>query len=99
MIDFPGRSLNTEKDDLVMANRRALAALKKLEDDRVKLDERPKEQETNAATELGRILLGSGMEAFAPKTLRLIAKTLGKMSEIEVLTRLGVEVGRGTMKS
>lgn len=69
----------------------ALAALRKLEAEQVKLDAKQQELETRAATELGRMLLGSGVEAFSPKSLKQIGIALGKMGENQALVRLGVE--------
>ena len=46
----------------------ALAALKKLESERAKLDTKQQELETKAAIELGRILLGTGVETFSAKS-------------------------------
>ncbi|HEY9092128.1 DUF6437 family protein [Parasphingorhabdus sp.] len=72
----------------------ALAALKKLETERAKLDTKQQELETRAATELGRMLLGSGVEAFSPKSLKQIGAALGKMGEEQVLIKL--EIGSST---
>jgi len=68
----------------------ALAALKKLESDRAKLDTKQQELETKAATELGRMFLGSGIEAFSAKSLKLIGTALGKMDEEQALAALKV---------
>jgi|TARA_R110000850_G_scaffold14619_2_gene46434 hypothetical protein len=68
----------------------ALAALKKLESERAKLDTRQKELETRAATELGRMFLGSGFEAFSAKSLKQIGRALGKMTEEQALAALRI---------
>ena len=68
----------------------ALAALKKLENERAKLDTKQKELETRAATELGRMFLGSGIEAFSAKSLKRIGAALGKMTEEQALAALKI---------
>jgi hypothetical protein len=68
----------------------ALAALKKLESERAKLDTKQQELETKAATELGRMLLGSGIEAFSSKSLKLIGTALGQMNEEQALATLKI---------
>lgn len=68
----------------------ALAALKKLESERAKLDTKQQELETKAATELGLILLGSGIEAFSVKSLKSIGTALGKMTEEQALAALKI---------
>ena len=65
-----------------------IAALKKLEAEREKLDQKQRELEAKAATELGRTLLGSGVESFTSKSLKRIAMTLGKMGEERALAQL-----------
>ena len=68
----------------------ALAALKKLESERAKLDTKQQELETKAAIELGRILLGTGVETFSAKSLKLIGTALGKMDEEQALAALKI---------
>ena len=68
----------------------ALAALKKLESERAKLDTKQQELETKAATELGRMFLGSGIEAFSAKSLKLIGTALGKMTGEQALATLKI---------
>ena len=70
------------------SKRSAVAALQKLEADRLALDERQKELEEQAARELGRVILGSGLETFSKKGLARVASELGKLGEEEALTRL-----------
>ena len=72
------------------ARKSALAALKKLEGERAKLDQKQRELETRAAAELGRMFLGSGMESFSVKGLKTIAKTMGNMGEEQALALLGI---------
>ena len=72
----------------------ALAALKKLESERAKLDTKQQELETKAAIELGRILLGTGVETFSAKSLKLIGTALGKMNEEQALAAL--KIGNST---
>ena len=69
----------------------AIAALRKLEDERAKLDKKQRELETKAAAELGRMFLGSGVEAFSAKSLKLIGTALGKMNEEQALATLKIE--------
>ena len=59
----------------------AIAALKKLEAEREKLNQRQRELEAKAATELGRALLGTGVEGFGAKHLKQIGMALGKRGE------------------
>ncbi len=66
----------------------ALAALKRLESERAKIDTKQQELETRAATELGRMLLGSGIETFSAKSLKQIGLALGKMTEEQALAAL-----------
>jgi hypothetical protein len=68
----------------------ALAALKKLERERANLDTKQQELETRAAAELGRMFLGSGIEAFSAKSLKLIGTALGKMNEEQALAVLKI---------
>ena len=68
----------------------ALAALKKLESERAKLDTKQQELETKAATELGRMFLGSGIETFSAKSLKHIGIALGKMNEEQALATLKI---------
>lgn len=68
----------------------ALAALKKLEAERTKLDTKQQELENRAAAELGRMFLGTGVEAFSPKNLKRIGTALGNMSEEQALAKLGI---------
>ena len=68
----------------------ALAALKKLESERAKLGTKQQELETKAAIELGRILLGTGVETFSAKSLKLIGTALGKMDEEQALAALKI---------
>lgn len=67
----------------------AIAALKKLEAEREKLNQRQRELEAKAATELGRVLLGTGVEGFSAKHLKQIGMALGKLGEEQALSRLG----------
>jgi len=68
----------------------AIAALKKLEAEREKLNQRQRELEAKAATELGRALLGTGVESFGAKHLKQIGMALGKLGEEQALERLGI---------
>jgi len=68
----------------------AVAALKKLETERKKLDERQRELEARAAAELGRALLGTGVESFSAKSFKQIGMTLGKLGENQALAKLGI---------
>ena len=47
------------------SKRSAVAALQKLEADRLALDQRQKELEQQAALELGSVILGTGLETFS----------------------------------
>ncbi|MEE4211568.1 MAG: DUF6437 family protein [Parvularcula sp.] len=69
--------------------RSAVDALRKLEADRQALDERQRELEERAAFELGRLILGTGVEAFSRKGLKQASEMLGKLGEAEALRRLG----------
>ncbi|PIW55564.1 MAG: hypothetical protein COW16_05370 [Sphingomonadales bacterium CG12_big_fil_rev_8_21_14_0_65_65_10] len=71
--------------------RSAIDALRKLEADRLALDERQRDLEEKAALELGRLMLGSGVEAFSKKGLKQASEMLGKLGEAEALRRLGSE--------
>ncbi len=68
----------------------AITALRKLEDERAKLDRKQQELEAKAATELGRMFLGSGIEVFSTKSLKRIGVALGKMSEEQALAALKI---------
>ncbi|KPM21588.1 hypothetical protein AAJ72_14685 [Citromicrobium sp. RCC1885] len=70
------------------SQRSAIAALKKLEADREALDQRQRELEEKAAIELGRLLLGTGIETFSKKGIRKAGELLGKLGEEEGLRRL-----------
>ena len=72
----------------------ALAALKKLESERAKLDTKQQELETKAATELGRMFLGTGVETFSAKSLKRMGTVLGKMNEEQALATL--KIGNST---
>ena len=65
------------------SKRNTVAALKKLEADRLALDKRKQELEEQASLELGRIILGTGLEAFSKKGLSKVASELGKLGEEE----------------
>ena len=67
----------------------AVAALKKLEVERENLEQRQRELEEKAALELGRIILGSGIENFSRGGLKRIATALGKLGETEAIAKLG----------
>jgi hypothetical protein len=71
------------------SKRSAVAALQKLEADRLALDQRQKELEKQAALELGSVILGTGLEAFSKKGLAKAAVELAKLGEDEALKRLG----------
>lgn len=71
--------------------RSAVDALRKLEAARQALDERQRELEEKAALELGRLILGSGVEAFSKKGLKQASEMIGKLGEAEALRRLGSE--------
>ena len=71
------------------SKRSAVAALKKLEADRLALDQRQKELEKQAALELGSVILGTGLETFSQKGLAKAAVELAKLGEDEALKRLG----------
>ena len=70
------------------SKRNAVAALKKLEADRLALDKRRQELEERAALELGRVILGTGLEAFSKKGLSKVASELGNLGEEEAMERL-----------
>jgi hypothetical protein len=70
--------------------RSAIDALRKLEADRQALDERQRELEEKAALELGRMILGTGLERFSRKGLKQAGERLGKLGEEEGLRRLGI---------
>jgi hypothetical protein len=71
--------------------RSAIDALMKLEADRQALDERQRDLEAKAALELGRIILGTGLETFSKKGLKQASEILGKLGEAEGLRRLARE--------
>ena len=71
------------------SKRSAVAALQKLEADRLALDQRQKELEQQAALELGSVVLGTGLEKFSKKGLARVAVELAKLGEDEALKRLG----------
>ena len=71
------------------SKRSAVAALQKLEADRLALDQRQKELEKQAALELGSVVLGTGLETFSKKGLARLAVELAKLGEDEALKRLG----------
>tara|TARA_E500000305_G_scaffold104347_1_gene100596 strand:- start:430 stop:693 length:264 start_codon:yes stop_codon:yes gene_type:complete len=71
------------------SKRSAVAALQKLEADRLALDQRQKELEKQAALELGSVILGTGLETFSKKGLARVAVQLAKLGEDEALKRLG----------
>ena len=68
--------------------RSAVDALRKLEADRQALDERQRELEEKAALELGRMILGTGVESFSKKGLKQASEMLGTLGEVEALKRL-----------
>ncbi|WP_430427644.1 DUF6437 family protein [Parasphingorhabdus sp.] len=74
----------------------AIAALKKLEADREKLNEKQRELEAKAATELGRVLLGTGVESYSTKHLKRIGMALGKLGEERALEQLGISNASAT---
>jgi len=63
--------------------RSAVAALRKLEEDRIALEQRRSELEDAAALEIGQVILGTGLEAFSRKGLRAIATRLASLGEAE----------------
>lgn len=66
-----------------------MAALRKLEAERIAIEERRRALEEQAALELGRIILGTGLEAFSRKGLARVASLLGKLGEEAALVQLG----------
>jgi hypothetical protein len=70
------------------SKRSAVAALQKLEADRLALDQRQKELEKQAAFELGQVILGTGLETFSKRGLSKVATELGKLGEEEATKRL-----------
>ncbi len=62
-------------------NRSAVAALQKLEADRQALDWKQRELEDEAALEIGRVILGTGLEGFSKKGLKRIAEALARRGE------------------
>ena len=71
------------------SKRSAVAALHKLEANRLALDQRQKELEQQAALELGSVILGTGLETFSKKGLARLAVELAKLGEDQALKRLG----------
>ena len=59
----------------------ALKGLRKLQADRLALEEKQRSLEAQAALELGQLLLGTGLETFAPSAIRKIAMQLGTLGE------------------
>ena len=74
------------------SKRSAVAALQKLEADRLALDQRQKELEKRAALELGSVILGTGLETFSKKGLARVAVELAKLGKDEALKRLGASI-------
>ena len=70
------------------SKRSAVAALQKLEADRLALDQRQKELEKQAAIELGQVILGTGLETFSKRGLSEVANELGKLGEEEAIKQL-----------
>ena len=70
------------------SKRSAVAALRKLEADRLALAERQRQLEEQAALELGRIILGTGLETFSKRALARVAGELGDLGEEAALQRL-----------
>ena len=70
--------------------RSAIDALRKLEADRQALDERQRELAEKAVLELGRMILGTGVERFSRKGLKQAGEMLAKLGEEEGLRRLGI---------
>jgi hypothetical protein len=70
------------------SNRSAVAALRKLEADQAALAQRKQQLEEQAALELGRVILGTGLEAFSKKGLSRVAAELGKLGEEGALRKL-----------
>ena len=68
--------------------RSAVAALRKLDEDRIALERRRSELEDAAALEIGQVILGTGLEAFSRKGLRAIATRLAILGEAESLKLL-----------
>ena len=63
--------------------RSAVAALRKLDEDRIELERRRSVLEDAAALEIGQVILGTGLEAFSRKGLRTIATRLATLGEAE----------------
>ena len=59
----------------------ALKGLRKLQADRLALEEKQRGLEAQAALELGQLLMGTGLETFAPSAIRKIAMQLGSLGE------------------
>ncbi|WP_420607436.1 DUF6437 family protein [Novosphingopyxis sp.] len=67
----------------------AILALKKLEVEREALARRQHELEEKAALELGRIILGTGIENFSRGGLKRVATALGKLGETAAIAKFG----------
>lgn len=67
----------------------AVDALKRLQEQRSELDARETKLRTDAANELGRMLLECGAETIDPAKLRQLMKQTGTMGIDAVLTKLG----------
>ncbi|UAB78998.1 hypothetical protein INR77_04690 [Erythrobacter sp. SCSIO 43205] len=79
------------------SKRNAIAALKKLETERLALDKRKRELEEKASLELGRAILGTGIETFSKKGLVKIATELGKLGEEDAIARLVDKSGSASL--
>lgn len=77
-----------KKGQSMPRNQSAIAALKKLEADRNALDRKQLELEEQAALEIGRIILGTGLENFSVKGLTTVARSLARRGEPGALTLL-----------
>jgi hypothetical protein len=67
----------------------AVDALKRLQAQRSELDARETKLRTDAANELGRVLLECGAENIEPAKLRLLMKQTGAIGIDGVLAKLG----------
>lgn len=67
----------------------AVDALKRLQAQRSELDARETKLRTDAANELGRVLLECGAEAIETAKLRLLLKQTARLGIDAVLTKLG----------
>ena len=83
-----GSSEGKKEVSSMPSKRSAVAALQKLEADRLALDQRQKELEKQAAIELGQVILGTGLETFSKRGLSEVANELGKLGEEEAIKRL-----------